>query len=206
MYIFVFFYVSFITSHVLAAKAASKITFCQLNTCRGPLYGECEDTADGFVCHCTSQFKGETCGELFKPGDNPCLQKPCWSGGNCTQIGNEFSCKCPAGRTGLDCKTAIDPITTPIRPLVCFNNATLSNNVCVCLENYIGISCETFGNLVFFSTKKLKFLKFFFKNQVPPPTDAYVKVFNKGWYTATIKLTYRLNEVSWEEKRTITGV
>ena len=35
---------------------------------------------------------------------SPCSSSPCLNGGNCTNVGNSFLCKCPCGFKGLRCE------------------------------------------------------------------------------------------------------
>jgi len=40
------------------------------------------------------------------------LSNPCWNGGVCQVYGNDYSCNCPAGFTGKDCRTTGVETTT----------------------------------------------------------------------------------------------
>jgi len=48
-------------------------------------------------------------------GENFCLSNPCWAGGICRNLGFDWSCDCPPGRTGKDCRTitSVTGITYP---------------------------------------------------------------------------------------------
>lgn len=37
--------------------------------------------------------------------DDPCLSNPCWNGGYCQSNGKTWSCVCPIGFSGANCRT-----------------------------------------------------------------------------------------------------
>ena len=89
----------------------------QLTSCSQCYYGECETLASyQFACHCVANVKGRQCEECLYPGDNLCLSNPCWNGGVCQNLGTDFSCSCPAGFSGKDCRSATTtPATTTVK-------------------------------------------------------------------------------------------
>lgn len=56
------------------------------------------------------------------------MSNPCWNGGTCQNLGNDWACACPAGKSGKDCKIVENS------PCL-FNNPCLNNAVCRVDEN-----------------------------------------------------------------------
>jgi len=82
--------------------APQSVTSC--NQCR---YGECETLQmNRLQCHCVTGVKGTYCDRLLENGEDLCLSSPCWNGGVCRSNGySSYTCDCPAGCTGKDCRT-----------------------------------------------------------------------------------------------------
>jgi len=80
-------------------------------------YGECEtaliNNAVTYQCHCTQGVKGACCNDILNHGENQCLSNPCWNGAQCTSNGYGFTCACPAGYSGIDCRT-VGAVTNPV--------------------------------------------------------------------------------------------
>lgn len=49
--------------------------------------------------------KGTYCDRLLENGENYCLSNPCWNGGTCNSYGTSYTCSCPVGYSGADCRT-----------------------------------------------------------------------------------------------------
>ena len=50
-----------------------------------------------FLSHCNPGIKGVICDILLVQGDSLCSSNPCWNGGTCQNLGNDFACACPPG-------------------------------------------------------------------------------------------------------------
>lgn len=175
---------------------------------------QCEQLSSTFICHCFSGVRGKKCDELLVASIHlTCDSNPCWNNGTCQNIqNNDFRCQCPEGTSGKNCRTLstasclasnpclhnsicqVRPGTsngffcfcvndwtgqfceTPIglcdRDEPCFNGGLCKDNRCICKANFIGIRCETYVS--------------------PGNGDKFVRVKNKGWYIANLKLTYQV--------------
>ena len=40
----------------------------------------------------------------FNPQVSPCDSGPCENGGECSNVGDSFECKCPSGYSGKQCR------------------------------------------------------------------------------------------------------
>lgn len=82
----------------------------------------------------------------MQPDDDLCLSSPCWGGGVCTNLGTDYRCDCPSGRSGKDCRTIESTACLYQNP--CRNNAicrVTNGNVinCFCVGLWTGQYCET---------------------------------------------------------------
>ena len=58
-------------------------------------------------------------------GDNMCLSSPCWNGGICKGNSADWTCLCPSGYTGRNCRTI--EATPCINSNPCKNGASCQN-------------------------------------------------------------------------------
>lgn len=49
--------------------------------------------------------KGDHCERRLTEGDNLCQSNPCWNGGVCKGGASTWSCECPSGFSGRNCRT-----------------------------------------------------------------------------------------------------
>lgn len=93
-------------------------------------------------------MKGDHCEYKMLPTDSLCLSNPCWNGGTCAQIGNDFFCSCPSGATGKDCRQITTAACLTSNP--CRNNAVcmvtpvngVMDSFCVCAGPWTGKFCD----------------------------------------------------------------
>lgn len=81
----------------------------------------------------------------MQPGDDLCVSSPCWGGGICENLGYDFRCICPSGRSGKNCRTIDSAPCILQNP--CQNNAVcrvINNNsfYCFCVGYWTGQYCE----------------------------------------------------------------
>ncbi|XP_046852260.1 zinc metalloproteinase nas-13-like [Xenia sp. Carnegie-2017] len=71
-----------------------------------------------------------------------CSSSPCFNLGVCKDVGNSYSCNCPAGYNGKQCERKVLPCNSS----PCLNSGTCSNNgnkfSCTCSSLYTGERCE----------------------------------------------------------------
>jgi len=92
-------------------------------------------------CYCRRGFKGKRC----EINIDDCHHQPCLNGGTCNDLVETYTCKCPAGFTGLNCEFR-DSGRDPCRPNPCQNNGDCQsdgdNFMCKCTCGYAGNKCE----------------------------------------------------------------
>uniref|UniRef100_H3AB88 Crumbs cell polarity complex component 1 n=1 Tax=Latimeria chalumnae TaxID=7897 RepID=H3AB88_LATCH len=115
---------------------------CLSNPCQNN--ATCNESADGYVCHCTSthvHFVGKNCEKQYDAcSPNPCEQKaPCISTAGSTNI----TCLCPPDYDGLRCERQTNKCAnnTCMNGGSCYESAT--DATCTCVEGYTGAHCET---------------------------------------------------------------
>lgn len=104
------------------------------------------DCQNGALCHngmcfCLPGFTGDTCDVNI----DECRQhggQPCFNGGVCIDMINEFKCECAPGFRGDQCQDLADMCNDS----PCFNNATCTNHrtnyTCTCEPGWEGRHCE----------------------------------------------------------------
>jgi hypothetical protein len=186
--------------------------------------GTCINLFNDWTCQCLSGYSGKNCRVIEA---TPCTtNNPCQNGANCQSISTNGNtdkstiknarlffnsilifntrigilqpvCYCVGAWTGPYCES---PIPFCDRPSPCFNGGVCVDNACKCTKNFIGSQCETFskrretnemptwGSFINNLLKSL-FIRFFL-TQDPQITDKQVKVYNKGFFLAKIKIVY----------------
>ena len=78
-------------------------------------------------CECQSGFRGDLCNETVEiPQRDECLSDPCENGGTCHEGINGYSCVCPVGFKGLNCR--LDEIDDPCLPNPCHAGTLCKKN------------------------------------------------------------------------------
>ncbi|XP_069474407.1 delta and Notch-like epidermal growth factor-related receptor [Ambystoma mexicanum] len=109
--------------------------------CNGKGTCSTKPSEEAFLCACEDAYMGAFCEEF-----DACSSKPCFNNGTCTDLkqnhdGNNFTCTCPSGYTGVVCESVVDHCS----PQPCENDgvcfSSLSGFSCQCLEGFFGPSC-----------------------------------------------------------------
>ncbi|XP_069756056.1 hyaluronan-binding protein 2-like isoform X2 [Narcine bancroftii] len=112
---------------------------CQPNPCQNS--GTCEQTENGFECHCLTLYNGTSC----EIENDPCKNNPC-SHGNCliTIVPPYYKCKCRHPYQLPTCTNA----SAVCEPNPCHNGGTCMQTEdgtgfqCLCSDLYEGELCE----------------------------------------------------------------
>lgn len=91
-----------------------------------------------FTCTCPPNYTGNICDVPY----NPCDDKPCNNGANCSSSSNGFVCACRGGFTGPTCSVNIDDCVG----VNCVNGTChdlVAGYTCVCQTGYTGEHCQT---------------------------------------------------------------
>ncbi|KAJ8021299.1 Hyalin [Holothuria leucospilota] len=122
---------------------------CRNNDCVNSAVCVPADTGcSSYTCQCLGCFTGQFCQTAIP---NPCNSFPCQNGGTCSRVPDTcstFQCNCPSGFTGDRCETVTQVVTNPdpCNSFPCRNGVCVPQGaeyVCVCLEGYAGINCDT---------------------------------------------------------------
>ncbi|CAB4034922.1 fat-like cadherin-related tumor suppressor homolog, partial [Paramuricea clavata] len=109
-----------------------------------PHYSKCDDEAE---TECTGTPEYNYIYELYLTGskESPCSSLPCYNGGNCTEVGDSFVCKCACGYKGQQCEMKVSPCASA----PCMNNGNCTNVgnsfLCKCPCGFKGTRCEKDG-------------------------------------------------------------
>jgi len=121
--------------------------------------------------------KGTFCDRLLENGENFCLSNPCWNGGTCNDFGSSFTCSCPVGFSGADCRT-VNGATFATQPPGGFVTFPQVTNSAVYQSQFP----VTFPPVTPVTPTPQTTVKTFF--------DKKIVVTNKGAYTASLELVY----------------
>ncbi|XP_028406465.1 uncharacterized protein LOC114528955 [Dendronephthya gigantea] len=129
-------------SSYINATEEGYISDCEYDMCA------CED--DPVVCYCQAlEAYADYCSskveidwmnlDEFAICGTPCASTPCYNGGSCTNVGNSFECRCPAGFLGVRCEMED---VNKCEYVSCGFNANCSNAngsyLCECQTGYEG--------------------------------------------------------------------
>ncbi|PNF36740.1 Protein crumbs [Cryptotermes secundus] len=112
------------------------INECEPGVC--PADMECVDGVGTYQCVCRSGYPGTS---LNCTGVGLCHSTPCLNGGICTDLGDRYNCKCPAGFSGVHCERA--SLLDWCIAVPCRNGGTCMGHSCECPPQFTGHACET---------------------------------------------------------------
>ena len=110
---------------------------CRTNRCENG--GTCFSSGkNAFTCACPEGVKGSAC----EQDTRPCASNPCAFNANCTNIGSDYKCHCPAGLSGKNCNEGYNCNRQP-----CKNGGTCKGKddgktVCSCMSGFTGPDCS----------------------------------------------------------------
>ncbi|KAJ8319082.1 hypothetical protein KUTeg_004173 [Tegillarca granosa] len=84
-------------------------------------------------CNCLSGYTGKDC----EINIDDCAQNPCFHGGKCTDLLNDYRCDCPPTYQGKNCETRISPCSLGLcQNGVCVDDYTQDVHLCLCNKGY----------------------------------------------------------------------
>nr|WIL10081.1 protein jagged-1b-like protein [Palaemon carinicauda] len=123
---------------VPAPQDSGSVLFLPSNVCGS--HGRCVSHSEGtFSCVCDPGYTGDYCHINI----NDCEESPCYNGGTCVDLVNDFQCVCDQGWEGDLCNLNIDECAD--HP--CRNNATCVDQTgdftCICQDGWKGRTCSS---------------------------------------------------------------